>query len=426
MKTVKTSTIKISDLNLAKDLNLSLFIDEYYKAILFYVDYLWNNRITYISNNEEKVFDVKNNLLNCPKFIPISHIDYDPILSARALSCAATQACGIIKSHIDKRKRLLFVRDKLKNNGQRTRSLTRKINNIILEKPSVDYIEPNLSSLCSKIEESKIKHFDHVLTLSSLGKTFGKIKIPFNYHKHAKKLESQGKLLKGLMISKTNIKLVFEMELPETKTEGITVGADQGINTCITLSDNQTTSKNKHGQDLNSILNKLNKKKVGSKSFNKTLEQRNNYINWSINQLNFSNISQINLEKISNFRYKKHTSKILNYFNESLIRQKLIDKAQQFGVQIVEQPSPFRSRRCSCCGYVSKKNRKKKNFSCKRCFFQVDADLNASLNHEIKLPFSFKLFASLRKIKEFFWKEEGFFNLDGSEITVPDTNKRYN
>ena len=421
---IKTSIIKISDLNVAKDSNLLLFIDEYYKATLFYVDYIWNNRISYISSGEEKVFDIKNDLLNCPQFISTTNINYYSILSARVLKCASTQACGIIKSHIDKRKRLLYVRDKAKNNGQRTRSLTRKINKIRLEKPSVDHIDPNLNSLCSKIEESNIKHFDHVLILSSLGKTFGKIIIPFNYHKHTRKLESQGKLLKGLMISKTNIKLVFEMELPEKKNEGITVGADQGINTCVTLSDNQTTPKNKHGQDLNSILNKLNKKQKGSKSFHKTLEQRNNYINWSINQLNFSNISQINLEKISNFRYKKRTSKILNYFNESLIRQKLIDRAQQFGVQIVEQPSPFRSQRCSSCSYVSKKNRKKKDFSCKHCFFQADADLNASLNHEIELPFSFSLFASLRDIKEFFWKEEGFFNLDGSEITVPDTRRK--
>jgi len=424
-KTYKTSIIKISNLNLIKDSNLSLFIDEYYKATLFFIDYLWNNKITYKSNDSEKIFDVKNDQLDCPKFIPTVNINYKTILSARALKCAANQACGIIASHIDKRKRLIYVRNKLQNDGQRTRSLTRKINNLTLKKPSVDYIEPNLNSICSRVEKSNIKHFDHVLTLSSIGKTFGKIKIPFNYHKHTRKLESEGKLLSGLMISKNNIKLVFEVPIPEPKKEGRVVGADQGINSCVTLSDSQITPKNKHGHDLNYILNKLKRKTKGSKAFNKVKAQRDNYINWSIKQLDFSKISQINLEKISNFRYKKNVGKFLNYFNETLIREKLIDIAQQSGVRIVEQSSPFRSQRCSSCGYVSKKNRKGKDFSCKHCSFQTDADLNASLNHEIKLSFSFILFASLREIKEFFWKEEGFFNLNGSEIVVPDTNKRY-
>ena len=27
--------------------------------------------------------------------------------------------------------------------------------------------------------------------------------------------------------------------------------------------------------------------------------------------------------------------------------------------------------------------------------------------------------------KKFFWKEEGFFDLNGSELIVPNTNKRY-
>jgi len=423
----KTSKIKIQDLNFLKQENLNSFIDSYSSAVLFFINYLWNNKIIFFSKEKdseikkERILDIKNDLLDCPSFISTSNINFSSLLSERAIKCASSQACAIIKSHISKRRKYLYIFNKLKSEGKRTRSIVNKLNKTILVKSEIDNIEPNLNSICSKIEKSNIKHFDHVLILSSLGKSFGKIIIPFNYNKHTRKLESKGKLLSGLMISKTNINLVFEIPINKPKSEGISIGADQGINTCVTLSDSQITHKNKHNQDLHSILNKLSKKKVGSKSFHKALDHRNNYINWSINQLNLTNIKEIKLEKISNFRYKKKTSKILNYFGETLIRQKLIDFAQDHDVLVTEQSSPFRSQRCSCCGYVNKKNRKGKMFSCKHCTFSIDADLNASLNHEQILPFRFNLFASLRKIKEFYWNKNGFFNLDGSEITVPDT-----
>lgn len=419
----KNSKIKIINLNKTKQNKLNLFIDEYAKAVNFYIDYLWNNKISFMCKNQEYILHIDGDLLNCPKFILTSNIEYKSILSARALSCASTQACGIVKSHISKRKKYLYIFNKLKSENKRTRGITKKLNKTVIVKPNITNIEPNLNSICSKIEKSNLKHFDHILSLFCLGKPFGKIIIPFNYNKHSNKLESKGNLCSGIMISKTNVSLIFKIPINELKSEGISIGADQGINTCVTFSDSQTTQKNNHGQDLHSILTKLSNKIIGSKSFNKTLEQRNNYINWSINKLNLINIKEIKLEKISNFRYKKQTSKFLNYFGEKLIRQKLIDFAQDQGVLVTEQSSPFRSQRCSCCGYVSKKNRKGKLFSCKHCTFSMDADLNASLNHEQTLPFSFKLFASLRKIKEFFWKEDGFFNLDGSEIIVPDTKK---
>jgi putative transposase len=173
---------------------------------------------------------------------------------------------------------------------------------------------------------------------------------------------------------------------------------------------------------MKSIINKICRKKKGSKAFWRAKEHQKNYINWSLKQLNLSNIKEIRVEKISNFRHKKNVGKFLNQFGEKLIRSKLIDVAQQCGVRIVEQQSAYRSQRCSKCGYVDRKNRSGKNFSCKHCSFQIDADLNASLNHEINLPSSenIRLLVKNKNIK-FFWKEEGFYDLQGQELTVPAT-----
>lgn len=60
------------------------------------------------------------------------------------------------------------------------------------------------------------------------------------------------------------------------------------------------------------------------------------------------------------------------------------------------------------------------------CSFQADADYNASCNHEQNLPSAnwIRYLPDSDKPKKFFWKETGFFNLDGSELTVPDTKKK--
>lgn len=115
----------------------------------------------------------------------------------------------------------------------------------------------------------------------------------------------------------------------------------------------------KIGHTLNSIIKKINRKKNGSKNREKAKEHQKNYINYSINRLNLTNIKQINLEKISNFRYKKNVGKFLNQFREPLIRNKIKDICASQGVLVVEQSSPYRSRRCFKCGYVDKKNRKR-------------------------------------------------------------------
>jgi transposase len=204
------------------------------------------------------------------------------------------------------------------------------------------------------------------------------------------------------------------------------VGCDTGITTVATLSSSQSTpEKDNHGHSLTSILHKIKRKEKGSKAFHRSLIQKDNFIIWSINQLNLSTIKEIKLEEVSNFRHGKNVGKFLNYSGEALIRSKLIDFCEENGVHISLQSSAYRSQRCSCCGYVFSGNRKEKLFRCKNCSFQSNADLNASLNHEQDLPCANFMRNLSDKKGKFFWKKEGFFTLEGQEIAVPDTNKRY-
>lgn len=426
MKKIKTSTHRIIDLNLGKDSSLSEFISDYRLAVKFYVNYLWNNKIITDVKDSKRIFDIKSDQLNCPMFISTKNIPYKTNLSGRALKAASTQACGIVQAAIEKRKRLIYVAGKLKSEKKRTRKISWHLRQAKLAIPITDNINPCLDSLTCKVEESHISHYDTIVTLSSIGKHYGKIIIPINKNKHSNKLAMNGKLLSSILLSPNNVYLRFQYEAPEIKKTGIEVGADSGINSVLTLSDRQQTKADIHGHTLNSILKKITRKKKGGKSFEKALAHRDNFIRWSINSINLKGISKIKLEKVSNFRRNKNVGKFLNYSSEALIREKLIDYAEDHGVHVILQNSAYRSQRCSNCGYVCRSNRKEKLFSCKHCLFQADADYNASCNHEQQLPSASLMRQRLDKNEEFIWKADGFFRLDGSEITVPDKkNKQY-
>jgi|GEM_PF-1127265 len=419
---IKLSKHSIKFANSGK-LNLYLdFLDQYYIVVKYFVNHLFNNKVIYKnSKGENKIFCIKEDLLDCPMFFSISNYS-NTFISARAIKCASNQALGIVRSSISERRKLLYVREKLQKENKRTRSITRKINKTLVIYPKLDNVSAELNSICCSLEQSNSKEFDFWITLHSFStKRNEKIIIPIKSTRHSRKFDKfENK--NSFMFKKNSIDIRYEIPDVKEVKDGKVLGADSGLNTCITLSDGQTTQKNIHGHDLKSICQKVSRKKKGSKAYKKAQAHRKNYINWSINQLNLTNVKQINLENVSNFRHKKRTSKFLNSWTNTAIREKLIDRCNLLGVQVKLQSAPYRSQRCSCCGYVCKKNRKGKDFSCKHCSFQADADLNASLNHEVNLP-SINYLHLLDNKNGFFWKEEGLFDLKGQELIVPVTNK---
>jgi len=66
---------------------------------------------------------------------------------------------------------------------------------------------------------------------------------------------------------------------------------------------------------------------------------------------------------------------------------------------------------------VRKASRKGKVYDCPNCGLKIDADFNASINHAAVLP---DVPDCLRMSKAnrtgFFWKETGFYALDGAEL----------
>lgn len=193
-----------------------------------------------------------------------------------------------------------------------------------------------------------------------------------------------------------------------------------------TCSDGQVTPKFcPHGHSLESITNKLARKKKGSKSFKKAQKHRENFVNWSINRLNFNGVKEVRLEKVVNIRFGRKSSRKMSHWSNPEIRDKVKRRCEELEVPVVEQACPYRSQRCNECGNVRKANRKGKIYSCKNCGYSNDADYNAALNHLCDLPAVPRAFMcqKLNLGNGFFWKPEGFFNFDGSELLVPDKQK---
>lgn len=418
---IRTSKHTTSFANTGKQTNLQSFITEYRRVSEIILTNIWKNGYSWGINGVIHVFNINENKLYFPSYIDYSKFNIDTTLTARALSSLVTQLCGIIKAEIEKQRKRLFMLEKLKQDGvprRQRKLLIRRIKQNIPVKPDLSKLNPELSSKCAVFIEST-GFFGGFLHLKSIFKDKTEIVIPIRYHRHSNKLLSRGTRMTSFLLSQNYVNLRWSIPMPEKKTSGRTVGADQGMKDILTLSDKQVTPKSDiHGHTLESILETMARKKKGSNAFKRAQSHRENYINWSLNQLKINDIQEIRLEDIWNIGYKKSKSRILSHWTNTLIRDKVEQICEENGVHLTRISSTYNSQRCSCCGVVRKSNRKGKIYSCNRCGFEADADYNACLNIEKNLP---EIPYELRKTNQnrgngFIWNESGFFDLSGRSL----------
>ena len=134
------------------------------------------------------------------------------------------------------------------------------------------------------------------------------------------------------------------------------------------------------------------------------------------------------LEKVFRIGFGQRQSRFLAHWATMAIKEKIVMKCEEAGVLLLFQNSPYRSRRCSSCGYVNEKNRKGKIFRCLNpgCGNTDDADINAAKNHEDELPDLWRhpWLSKLSRGEGFYWKPEGLFNSLGEELTVHSHENR--
>lgn len=386
------------------------FVKAYGQVVRDAVDFVWDGKYP--------KFSVATGELDLPKLLKYSDIHIpNQGLSARALQCACNQAGGIIRAVVEKSRRQVWVA------GVNQMDLpTFKVT-----KPLVGSVEPQLNANCAEFRASK-GVFMGFLKLSSLGPSFGKIIIPICRSKPAAKwMRRAGNPTNSFKLQSDAIQMAWDWARTPTPTGDDVLAIDQGMKTVATCSNGQTTpDAAPHGHTLESICRRLARKKKGSKGFKRTAQLRKNFINYSINQLNFSGFREVRLEKVVNIRFGRSSSRVMSHWTNTLIRDKIKRRCEELEVPVVEQASAYRSQRCSSCGLVRKANRKGKTYTC-GCGFTADADLNAALNHVPDLPpipWAF-LGRKLNLGSGFLWNTSGFTLPDGSESIVPDDLKTY-
>ena len=338
---------------------------------------------------------------------------------SRIRQCAAKQASSIVRGESSKRSKQLYKLAELRRENKNTKYLQRKIEKRPLNKPKINNLNVELDSRFVDFQEVD-GEFNLFVRIKQIGDK-EEIKIPVKYNKVINKWRKLGQLKPAVRLSKTGLTLYFDVEEKE-KTGTVKVGADQGCITCLSLSDGQVTPKNKHGHDLSSIIKIITRKTKGSKAFHRAKSHRKNYINWSLNQLNFTNVKEVGFEKLMNVRKGKRSSRFLSHWTYTLIKDKLVRLSEDKGFIFTEQDNKFMSQRCSSCGWTHKSNRKGKTFKCKHCGFLTDSDLNAASNHEIELPDVKAMWQGhVNRSTGFTWLTSGI--TVGQEPIVPDVQK---
>ena len=389
-------------------------IEEYRSMVQKYINIIWN--------------DYKKRGWNMLSSDICNRILSRSSNNSRLRQAAAKQACSIVNGVFSKQNKRIYIMNKLRKEGKEFKYLQSVIDKFQPQRPSADQINPILDYRFFDIKESKNSHFDLFLRLSSLGNKRTVI-IPIKYHKQSRKWLSKGILKRSIAINEKYITFFYEVPDIPKKKEGIVVGADQGMSTCLTLSDTQTTKKDRDGYDLKKICESLARKKAGSKSFEKTSSHRKNHINWALNQLDFSNIKEVRLEKIKNIRKGRSNKGKLAHWTYPDIRTKLSSLSEIKGFNLVEQDNKFRSQRCSKCGWVHKLNRDRETFKCRIaiCGFNTNADLNAALNHSVVLydiPYNHRVWKEhMNRTSGFYWKENDLCELDGKPIVSHNPEK---
>lgn len=276
-----------------------------------------------------------------------------------------------------------------------------------------------------KIEGEKHKLLD--LTPEVIYKHLRYIKIPIKSTKVFNKWNEIGHLNKSIELNIENNYVKFSFTCTnKVREEGIIVGGDQGFKNVLTLSDSnrefiqQTTgipySKNKF-HSLESICIKLVNKKKGSNGFKRVQEHRKNFINQSINRLDFNNIKEIRYERVMNLRLNKRQKvKKMIHWSYPLIKNMIesLSKSEGFGFTVVI--NYYRSQRCCDCSWVQKENRKGSEFICRKCGNAMNADINAAINLSLDLhkftDSEWNLINKLKKVKVvkgrgFYWNSDG-------------------
>jgi len=139
---------------------------------------------------------------------------------------------------------------------------------------------------------------------------------------------------------------------------------------------------------LRANIQKNGLKPTQSKRYKRLMSRLRNYLKNEINRvinriIKLYSPKEIVIERL-NFqspKLSKRMNRILQNFGKGIIRNKLNQLKEEYGIIITEINPAYTSKTCSNCGYVSPSNRKSQSvFICEFCGKKINADVNAARN----------------------------------------------
>ena len=197
-----------------------------------------------------------------------------------------------------------------------------------------------------------------------------------------------------LIIRKNKIFINIQSKLPDIKpiVGDRILGIDRGIINIITCSDN-TFYNSRHQRKVKGNYQYLRTEleSVGTRSAKRKLKKLSGRERRFTLDLNHRLTKEVVskdydvfvVEKLTYIRSKGKTriqNKKLRNWSFSQFLRLLQYKAESLGKIIIEIDASYTSQKCSKCGFTSKGNRNKSMFKCKKCLFELNADLNAARN----------------------------------------------
>lgn len=353
----------------SKKLNtLDLVFDEYARVVNLYIDAL-------------------NQAKELPKF---TNFKVETWVSARLQQSAGKQATEIVKSTRKKDREVRLKKYKkiykyFLNKGRQKKFIEKKFSELKLNykiKPRFDGKSINLDNRFWSLNTS-FNSFDYWVKLGSIGNKIGLL-LPLKNHKHNKQF-SDWKRAGSCRLLRNNgkfkIELIYEQTTPVIHKPSKILAIDAGINCLMSCSDGRQI-----GLELKKLLLELNKKQQKSKSYSRKLNQIHNYVRWCVNQLDWSNLSDLVIENLkfiqidTKKRVNKATRKLLSKWNLGLWHRAIEQKCEANCVCLHSVDPKYTSQTCPRCGNVDKGYRDGVLFKCTACGYEANADLNASIN----------------------------------------------
>jgi len=282
-------------------------------------------------------------------------------LSNRMMKSAMLEAYGMIKSAKSnaKKRKQNYIRPR-----HRGKNMLLSENNITIN------INP------------KIKKFDLIITLKSIGKKGTKIKINILLKRHINfNNYNEWKLAKSIIIHKDTIQFTFTKNIKK-KDSGKAIGIDFGINKFMATSKRET-----FGEGYKELLIKLLRKKAYSKAWYRCKEEIKEHIDKTIKEFPFYKYGLIVVEKLDKVHHKmklkrslsKNMRRLVSKWTYRYIYDKLFMECNKNCVRYLQVPSYRNSITCPQCNHTNKKNRQSQEFfSCQKCGFSDNADYTSA------------------------------------------------